>query len=116
MQPTSKSAIVVLNILKARSLCMTFPIAVPNIVHVTEDKILNTANRMNNGKSLGVKEPEFDNCAPIILNKKERLLGFIIWNINAGINVNGFELPLTICLPPVAIPVSYTHLTLPTKA
>ena len=32
------SAIVVLNILKACSLCMTFPIAVPNIVHVTEDK------------------------------------------------------------------------------
>ena len=82
---------------------MTFPIAVPNIVHVTEDKILNTANRTNNGKSLGIKEPELDNCAPIILNKKERLLGFIIWNINAGINVNGLELPLMICLPPVAM-------------
>ena len=52
---------------------MTFPIAVPNIVHVTEDKILNTANRTNNDKSLGIKEPELDNCAPIILNKKERL-------------------------------------------
>ena len=54
---------------------------------------------MNNSKSLGVKEPELDNCAPIILNKKDRLLGFIIWNINAGINVNGLELPLMICLP-----------------